>query len=151
MSEYGDNVWAELEDMGDGVSGRRLRRDEGARLVAAVWELGPHSDGVGYHFHHGTEELLIVLRGRPTLRGADGDRQLAEGEVVHFPPGPAGAHWLSNPTDEPVRYVMAQGPAQAKLDIVEYPEEGTFAAFARTNSQHGEPFDVRDNLQRQEP
>jgi uncharacterized cupin superfamily protein len=146
MSEFGDNVWADLDDMGDGVSGRRLRRGDGTRLAAAVWELAPQSDGVVYHFHHGTEELLIVLRGRPILRAADGERQLDEGEVVHFAPGPDGAHKLSNPTDEPVRYVMAA--AHTSPDIVEYPDEGTFAAFAKTKSQHGEPFFVRDQLKR---
>jgi uncharacterized cupin superfamily protein len=146
VSEYGDNVWGDLTEMGDGVSGRRLRRTEGNRLAAAVWELAPRSDGVVYHFHHGTEELLIVLRGRPLLRAADGERQLEEGEVVHFPPGPEGAHKLSNPTDEPVRYVMAA--AHTSPDIVEYPDEGTYAAFAKTKSQHGEPFSVRDKLSR---
>ena len=32
-----------------------------------------------YHFHHGGEELLIVLRGTPTLRSPDGERELKEG------------------------------------------------------------------------
>ena len=31
-----------------------------------------------------------MLRGRPTLRGPDGERQLDEGEVVDFPVGPDG-------------------------------------------------------------
>jgi uncharacterized cupin superfamily protein len=147
VSDYGDNVWDEqLDEMDGGVSGRRLRRTEGSRLGAAVWELAPHSDGVVYHFHHGTEELLIVLRGRPLLRSADGERELAEGEVVHFPPGPEGAHKLSNPTDGQVRYVMVG--AHASPDIVEYPDEGTFAAFAKTKSQHGESFSVRHKLER---
>ena len=60
-----------------------------------------------FHFHHGSEELLIVLRGRPTLRTLAGERQLAEGETVHFPTGPDGAHEIRNDTDEPVRYVVA--------------------------------------------
>jgi uncharacterized cupin superfamily protein len=106
-----------------------------------VWELAPGSDGVDYHFHHGTEELLIVLRGRPTLRTADGERQLEEGEVVHFPPGPQGAHTVVNRTDEDVRYVMVG--AHASPDIIEYPDKGTFVAGAKTLSQRGEPFFVR--------
>jgi uncharacterized cupin superfamily protein len=48
-----------------------------------------------------------VLRGRPTLRTGDGSRELAEGEAVHFPRGPDGAHGLANETDEPVRVLMA--------------------------------------------
>jgi uncharacterized cupin superfamily protein len=146
VSDFGDNVWEELEDMGDGISGKRLRRSEGSRLVAAVWELAPGSSGVVYHFHHGIEELLVVLRGRPTLHAKDGQRQLAEGEVVHFPPGPDGAHKLSNPTDAPARYLMAAATANANLDIIEYPEDGTFAAYAKTKSQRGEPFFVRRTI-----
>ncbi len=60
-----------------------------------------------FHFHHGAEELLVVLRGRPTLRTLAGERQLEEGAVVHFPLGPDGAHEIRNDTDEPVRYLVA--------------------------------------------
>ena len=141
MSDYGDNIWGELVEIGDGIHGIRLRRTEGYPLAAAVWELAPGSDGVDYHFHHGTEELLIVLRGRPTLRGPDGERQLEEGEVQHFPPGPDGAHTVLNRTDEIVRYVMVG--AHASPDIIEYPDKGEFVAGARTASQRGEPFFVR--------
>ena len=42
-------------------------------------ELPPGSRGVDYHFHHGTEELLIVLRGMATLRTPEGERELPEG------------------------------------------------------------------------
>ncbi len=53
-----------------------------------------------FHFHHASEELLLVLRGRPTLRTLEGERQLEEGEVVHFPTGRAGAHEIRNDTDD---------------------------------------------------
>jgi uncharacterized cupin superfamily protein len=72
-------------------------------LGASVYELGPGNFAV-YHYHHGAEELLVVLRGRPTLRTPDGERVLAEGEAVHFPTGPDGAHAVRNDTDEPVRF-----------------------------------------------
>ncbi len=65
----------------------RLRRPQGAVLSAAVWELEPGGTQGAYHFHHGGEELLIVLRGTPTLRSPDGERVLKEGEVVHFRAG----------------------------------------------------------------
>jgi uncharacterized cupin superfamily protein len=58
---------------------------------------------VVYHFHHAWEELMVLLRGRPTLRTSEGERQLEEGEVVHFPTGPDGAHALRNETDAAVR------------------------------------------------
>jgi uncharacterized cupin superfamily protein len=106
-----------------------------------VWELPPGSRGVDYHFHHGTEEFLIVLSGTATLRTPDGERELPPGSVAHFSPGPEGAHTVMNLSDEPMRYVMIG--AHASPDIVEYPDAGEFAAFAKSGSQRGEPFFVR--------
>jgi uncharacterized cupin superfamily protein len=141
MSEYGDNVWADLPEIEPGLSGERLVREEGRPLAGAVWELAPGADGVPYHFHHGTEEYLVVLRGTATLRTPAGERELPEGSVVHFRPGPEGAHTVLNRSDAPVRYLMIG--AHTSPDIVEYVDLGTFAAMAKTSSQRGEPFFVR--------
>jgi len=84
-----------------------------------VYELGPVNFMI-YHAQHGSEELLVVLRGRPTLRTPDGERQLDEGEAVHFPPGPDGAHGLRNDTASPVRYLVAG--TRVSPEIVEYPD-----------------------------
>src|SRR5512132_3937117 len=106
MNVVGDK-WGEQQEDWSGGSGKSKRLVErGPLLGASLYELGPGNFTV-FHFHHGSEELLIVLRGRPTLRTADGERVLAEGEVVHFPVGPGGAHGLRNDTDERVRYVVA--------------------------------------------
>jgi uncharacterized cupin superfamily protein len=107
----------------------------GPQLGATVYELGPGNTAV-YHFHHGSEDVLIVLRGRPTLRTPDGERQLAEGEVVHFPLGPDGAHGMRNDTDDAVRYVVAG--IRVSPEVVEYPETKQITAQARTGSQVGE-------------
>jgi len=140
--EYGDNVWEpELPEVWEGIRGRRLVREEGRPLSGAVWELPPGSRGVDYHFHHGTEEFLIVLSDTTTLRTADGERELAPGSVAHFSPGPEGAHTVMNLGDEPMRYVMIA--AHASPDIIEYPDKGEFVAGARSLSQRGEPFFVR--------
>jgi uncharacterized cupin superfamily protein len=141
VADYADNIWADLTEMGDGVSGERLVREEGHPLAGAVWELAPGSDGVDYHYHHGTEEYLVVLRGTATLRTPEGERELREGAVVHFAPGPDGAHTVSNRSDAPVRYLMIA--AHASPEIIEYPDTGTFVAGAKTHSQRGEPFFVR--------
>jgi uncharacterized cupin superfamily protein len=138
---WGENVFAELSEIDDGVSGERLVRASGRGLAAAVWELAPGADAIPYHFHHGTEEYLIVLAGTATLRTPEGERELAAGSVAYFPTGPEGAHTVLNRGTEPVRYVMVA--AHATPDIVEYPDEGTFAAMAKTPSQRGEQFFVR--------
>ena len=88
-------------------------------LGASLYELDP-GDFLVYHAHHGAEELLIVLRGRPTLKTPAGERQLDEGEVVHFTTGMDGAHGLRNDTSELVRYVMAG--VRVTPEVVEYPD-----------------------------
>jgi uncharacterized cupin superfamily protein len=78
----------------------------------------------------------VVLRGRPTLRTSDASRQLEEGEAVHFPTGPDGAHGLSNESDERVRYLMAS--TLRSPEVAEYPDTHQITAQARTGSQTGE-------------
>jgi uncharacterized cupin superfamily protein len=133
------NIWTDEWDATDDWSGGGAKSkrivDSGPLLGASLYELGP-GNSVAYHFHHGSEELLIVLRGKPTLRDAEGERQLSEGEVVHFPVGPGGAHGLRNDTDELVRYIVAG--IRVSPEVAEYPDVKKITAQARTESQTGE-------------
>jgi uncharacterized cupin superfamily protein len=134
---YGDNVFAnDLPDLGDGVRGQRMERSDDCPLVCAVWELDPGAELGPLHLHHGTDELLIVLRGRPSVRTPDGERELAPGSVVQFPRGLPGAHQVVNRTDEVVRYVMAA--YHGSPEVIEYPEEGVVIVGSRTPSVDGE-------------
>lgn len=129
------NVFADdWEDLYPQIEGWRsnARRfvARGHTLGMSVYELQAHQTQCPYHFHHGNEELILVLRGRPTLRTPDGERELEPGDVVHFPIGPVGAHHVVNRTDEPVRYVVAD--SKVSPEIVEYPDSGKLAAMAKT-------------------
>jgi uncharacterized cupin superfamily protein len=53
-------------------------------LGVALYELDPDQRLFPCHTHHANEELLIVLRGNPTLRTHDGERELSDGDVVAF-------------------------------------------------------------------
>lgn len=79
-----------------------MRLPRGEKIGATVAEIPSNGTSGFYHLHHGAEELLVVLRGRPTLREPGGERTLAEGDAVHFAVGPEGAQQLINATDEPV-------------------------------------------------
>jgi uncharacterized cupin superfamily protein len=128
-----DDDWGEQgEDWsGGGALAKRLTPSGWEQMLgASLYELGPGNFAI-YHAHHGSEELLVVLRGRPTLRTPDGERQLGEGDVVHFPCGPEGAHGLRNDTDGPVRYLMAG--IRVSPEVVEYPD----LKQATGQSQHG--------------
>ena len=115
------NVWADVPDWG-GVGARRLVRAENGSLGGSLWEFQPGGSQFVYHFHHGSEELIIVLRGEPTVRLHDGDRQLHEGDVVPLPRGPEGGHRIRNDTAEVARILIIS--TNARPDVAEYPETG---------------------------
>ena len=101
----------------------RLGRQAGAeKLGASLFELPPGAATFPFHAHHGNEELVIVVSGRPTLRTLDGERQLEEGEVVSFPAGNRGAHRLDNRSEEPVRVLIVS--TMVAPEVVEYPDSG---------------------------
>jgi uncharacterized cupin superfamily protein len=138
LSAAPSNVWnLELESVPDewgaGVRGKRLLdRSKRPRLVSAVWELDPGARSPHYHTHHATEEMLLVLRGEPTLRTPDGERTLAEGEVVHFPVGARGAHQVRNDSSGAVRYLMTA--AHSRFDAVEYVDQSRVVVYSAAES-----------------
>ena len=78
-----DDDWGEqAEDWSGGGGVAKPLVPAGPQLGATLYEL-EHGNFMIFHFHHGSEELLVVLRGRPTLRTLAGERQLEEG-----PPAP---------------------------------------------------------------
>jgi uncharacterized cupin superfamily protein len=130
----------EWDDYGPGPEGwctqaRRLVRTPGYQVGLSVYVLGPGEKHLPYHFHHGAEELLIVLEGAPVLRTPAGERTLENGDVVHFARGADGAHQLWNDTSDRVRFVVAS--AGTTPELIEYPDTGKIAAMAKTPSQRG--------------
>ena len=63
-------------------------------------------------------ELLIVLRGTPTVLMHDGDRLLQEGDVLPFPRGPEGGHQIRNDADAIARVLIVAG--HVNPDVAEY-------------------------------
>jgi uncharacterized cupin superfamily protein len=139
------NIWSEeweFESDEEWAAGRATRLPRGEQLGATVYEIDPEQTSGYYHFHHGAEELLVVLRGRPTLRTPEGERELEEGDVVHFPVGPEGAHQLINRSAAPVRYLMFG--TRPSPEAVEYPDSRQVSVMALTESQFGRPlWDIR--------
>jgi len=139
------NIWSDqwqFESDEEWDASRKTRLPRGQKIGATVYEIDPDTTGSEYHFHHGAEELLVVLRGRPTLREPDGERVLEEGAVVHFPVGPSGAHQVINRTEEPVRYLMMSN--RPSPESVEYPDTKQVSVMAFTESQFGRPlWDLR--------
>ena len=120
------NIWDDVPDWG-GIGALRLVRSSSNALGASVWEIQPGGSQFVYHFHHGSEELLVVLRGTPTVRMHDSERVLAEGDVVPFARGPEGGHRIRNDSDEVARVLIVS--AHANPDVAEYPETGKVATI----------------------
>src|SRR5579862_14945 len=119
MNVWDDNWGEQGEDWSGGGGLAKRLVPSGPMLGASLYELG-RGNFMVFHFHHGSEELLVVLRGTPTLRTFEGERVLEEGEVVHFPPGRDGAHEIRNDTERPVRYLVAG--IRVSPEIVDYPD-----------------------------
>jgi uncharacterized cupin superfamily protein len=98
-----------------------------AELIGgSMYELAAGDRLWPYHTHHANEEWMIVLRGRPTLRTAEGENELGEGDVVCFRRGKDGLHQVRNDTDAPIRVLMLS--TLIAPDLVEYPDSGKVGA-----------------------
>jgi uncharacterized cupin superfamily protein len=119
-----------------GIKGARVAAAAGAtELGATVYELDPGTAVSPYHVHHGNEELLVVLSGRPVVRTPDGARELEPGAVVAFPRGPDGAHNVAAGA-EPARVLLIS--TMRYPEIAEYPDTG--ATLAMTGPGQGKAF-----------
>ncbi|HVM16898.1 MAG TPA: cupin domain-containing protein [Gaiellaceae bacterium] len=147
------NLFALDCDEGMEHEGFRIRETQvgdriGSELLGgSLYDVDPGKKLWPYHLHHANEEWLLVLRGRPTLRTPDGERELQEGDVACFPRGPAGAHQVRNDTAEPVRLLMLS--SRIVPEIVEYPDSGKVAlADAKGGrlslTRYGEPAQYWD-------
>src|SRR6266536_2412900 len=144
------NVFTDEWDDEQEHEGFRIREAQiGPRLDAeliggSVYEIDPGKKLWPYHLHHANEEWLVVLRGRPTLRTPEGERELIEGDVACFVRGGAGAHQVRNATEEPVRILMLS--TRIAPEILEYPDsDKVLTKDAKDDdiftTRYGEPVD----------
>ncbi len=87
----------------------------GDALAVKVYELPAGESVCPYHYEY-EEEWLLVLSGAVVVRTPDHEEELAYGEMVCFPPGPKGAHKVTNRGEAPARLLMfssAREPAVA--------------------------------------
>ncbi len=135
------------EQPGFRVGRARLGRQAGSeRLGLSLWELPPGEASYPFHYHLAEEEMIVVLAGAPILRTQEGTRELAEGDVVAFPRGAAGAHQLINRSEQTIRFLSMS--TSGEPDIVVYPDSGKLAACERRPDGSGlrEMFRLGDTV-----
>ena len=107
----------------------------GARALGlSVYELPPGQSVCPYHYEYPEEEWLIVLEGRPTLRDPAGEHELDPWDAVCFPAGPAGAHKVTNRTEE--RVLVAMLSTKHPTAVAIYPDSdkvGVWTGFEDEN------------------
>ena len=100
----------------------------GSDLGITVYELTEGNSICPYHWESPDEEWLIVLEGTPTLRDPGGEHELAAGDLVCFPPGPEGAHKVTNRA--PGRALVAMLSTRAKTSLGVYPDSDKVGIFS---------------------
>ena len=99
----------------------------GAKEIGgSVYHLPPGQSVCPYHYEY-AEEWLIVLEGTPTLRQPSGESVLAPGDTVCFPPGPEGAHKVTNNGSDDARVLMLS--VERPPFVAVYPDSDKIGVF----------------------
>ena len=98
-----------------------------AQIGGSIYEIPPGQSICPYHYEWGDEEWLIVLDGVATVRHPDGEEDLVRGDVVCFPPGPEGAHKVTNNSEEPLRVLMVS--TLDEVGVAVYPDSDKVGVY----------------------
>jgi uncharacterized cupin superfamily protein len=91
-----------------------------------IYDLAPGQGQSPYHYEY-EEEWLLVVEGEVVVRAPDGEHILERGDLVRFPPGPAGAHKLMNRSDSPARTLMFSSLRAPAVSV--YPDSDTIGVY----------------------
>lgn len=121
----------------DAFAGRLdLSSDETAMYV---YDVDP-GGSFPYHYEY-VEEWLLVIDGTVFVRGPDRERELERGDILRFPPGPDGAHQLTNRGDVVARVLLWSKAALPSVSVYPdtdavgvWPDDDTELYFKRSTS-----------------
>lgn len=97
------------------------------KLGASIYDLPPGQSVCPYHYEYPEEEWALTLRGIVTVRHPGGEEELHPGEVVCFPPGPEGAHKITNAGAEAARILMISTRSHPAIAV--YPDSDKIGIF----------------------
>ena len=103
------------------------------QMGGSIYELPTGQSICPYHYEYPEEEWLLILDGRVVVRTPEGDEEMGPMELVCFPPGPSGAHKVTNREAETARVLMLSTKPQVSVAV--YPDSGKMLA------QTGNPDD----------
>ena len=91
-----------------------------------IYDLEPGQGSSPYHYEY-EEERLLVVEGTVVVRAPDGEHILARGDLVRFPPGPAGAHKVMNRSESPARTLLFSSSRTPAVSV--YPDSDTIGVW----------------------
>jgi uncharacterized cupin superfamily protein len=97
-----------------------------AETLMFIYDLAPGQGSSPYHYEY-EEEWLLVVDGTVVVRAPDGEHTLERGDLVRFPPGPAGAHKVMNRSDSPARTLLFSSSRAPAVSV--YPDSDTIGVF----------------------
>jgi uncharacterized cupin superfamily protein len=98
-----------------------------ATLFGGLFALPPGQSGRPYHYES-SEEWLLVLEGRVSVRHPEGEDELEAGDLVCFPAGPEGAHKLTNRSEQDARVLLVSTRTSPAVAV--YPDSDKIGVIA---------------------
>ena len=98
-----------------------------AATVMFIYDLEPGQNQCPYHYEY-EEEWLLVVDGTVVVRAPDGEHTLGRGDLLRFPPGPAGAHKVTNRSESPARTLMFSSSRVPAVSV--YPDSNKIGVWA---------------------
>jgi uncharacterized cupin superfamily protein len=91
----------------------------GKENVIKAFEVPPGQSVCPYHYEY-VEEWLLVLEGEVVVRDPEGEHSAQRGDLICFPPGPDGAHKVTNRADDMARVIMFSSSREPSVAV--YPD-----------------------------
>ena len=86
-----------------------------------------------YHYEY-VEEWLLVLDGSVAVRTPTGERELQRGDLVRYPPGPEGAHQITNRSETTARVLLFSKAAVPAVAV--YPDTDTIGVWPDDDTEY---------------
>jgi len=109
-------------------------RSSGTKTLVNIYEIPPLKSAYPYHYHLKDEETFFILSGEGKLRTPEGERAVSAGDLLFFPPNPAGAHKLTN-TSATEKLVYIDFDIVHDLDVAVYPDSGKIGIWGKNINQ----------------
>jgi uncharacterized cupin superfamily protein len=113
------------------------RLDIGGALGSAetamyLYDVAP-GDSFPYHYEY-VEEWLLVLIGAVAVRTPGGEHELRPGDLVRYPPGPEGAHQITNRSDTTARVLLFSKAVAPAVSV--YPDTDTIGVWPDDDTEY---------------